>query len=455
MSKEEFDAFIDKIRPFIGRTMKIRKYPWQENSEVEIDDLFSELILQKLHNKSYGRECKQLDSYKDLFDCAEAKDESTKLTDEGVVRKIRRAIKIQGRKILMKGDPGVEKSTLMKKITFDWANGDFDSVSLVFFTALKFVKPGEAIESVIVNKTYGLKGLKVAPSKIRKILEEFGSRSLLILDGLDEHAQGQNSDVWEIIRGEKYLNCNIIVTSRPHSTRKVENSFDTIVKVEGFSRESARQYAFRILRDNEKVEQILRFNPTGKVGYEGESGSDSGSEYKGESDVEDESESEDDEYAGEHFIHGEGEGAQNSESDDDYEGESEDGHESKNENENKGEGEDEGAGTVESSFKSRLYKTPMLLSFMCFLAKNDKEVMGFFTKPEVKGLIYYKMIRCMYTMYCEREGKNFDINVFSKIVMSVGELAWKMLFGDQMFRKGDVVREVGPEVFKWGLLIGD
>ena len=81
----------------------------------------------------------------------------------------------------------------MKKITFDWANMDFDTMSLVFFAALKFVKPGEAIENAIVGKTYGLKGLNVTPGKVRKILEKFGSRCLLILDGLDEHALGQNS----------------------------------------------------------------------------------------------------------------------------------------------------------------------------------------------------------------------------------------------------------------------
>ena len=59
----------------------------------------------------------------------------------------------------------------------------------------------------------------------------------------------------KVIRGEKYLHCNIIVTSRPHTTKQVEKYFDTIVRVEGFSRESARRYAFRILRDHEKVDR--------------------------------------------------------------------------------------------------------------------------------------------------------------------------------------------------------
>ena len=39
---------------------------------------------------------------------------------------------------------------------------------------------------------------------------------------------------------------------------------------------------------------------------------------------------------------------------------------------------------------------------------------------------------------------------------SIGKLAWQtLLSGDLMFRKKEVIREVGSEAFEWGLLIGD
>ena len=97
------------------------------------------------------------------------------------------------------------------------------------------MNPGDAIENVIIDQTPVLEGLNITGSKIKTILESFGPRCLLILDGLDEHALGQNQDVIKIIEGRKYLFCNIIVTSRPHSTWDIEKHFPTIVSVEGFT----------------------------------------------------------------------------------------------------------------------------------------------------------------------------------------------------------------------------
>ena len=77
------------------------------------------------------------------------------------------------------------------------------------------------IENVIIHQTQKLRDLNLKPQKLKSILDTFGDRCLLILDVLDEHALGKNEDVLKIIEGRKLLCCNVIVTSRPHSTNDI------------------------------------------------------------------------------------------------------------------------------------------------------------------------------------------------------------------------------------------
>ena len=79
----------------------------------------------------------------------------------------------------------------------------------------------------------------------RQSEKKFGSRCLLVLDGFDEHALGQNEDVISIIENRKQPDCKI-VTSRPHSTRDVEEHFYTIGRVEGFTHGTAKIKKYRI-----------------------------------------------------------------------------------------------------------------------------------------------------------------------------------------------------------------
>ena len=145
------------------------------------------------------------------------------------------------KKILIRGDPGIGKTSLVKKIAWDWAKRQFKKVSVVFFVYLKSVKPDETIEIAIIQQMPEYEGLYVTPRKLESFIEHFGKECLLILDGLDEHALGQNNDVLKVIRHQKYLLCNIILTSRPHSTREIEQHFDTVVRVKGFTRNEAQK----------------------------------------------------------------------------------------------------------------------------------------------------------------------------------------------------------------------
>ena len=75
---------------------------------------------------------------------------------------------------------------------------------------------------------------------------------------------GQNSEVLKIVTGSKFSNCNVLLTSRPHSTKDVERYFEVIISVEGFTRSEAEKFASRIVPNPWRVQNVLDFNPAGE-----------------------------------------------------------------------------------------------------------------------------------------------------------------------------------------------
>ena len=275
----------------------------------------------------------------------------------------------KGIKLLMKGDPGIGKTTLLKKIGWDWANNIFDRFLVVFVVFLKLVRPGETIENAIIRQTPILEGLKVTQQELIRFLETFGSKCLLVLDGLDEHVTGENTDTHKMIKGQKYLACNLVVSSRPHSVRSLENYFDTVVRVNGFTVDEAKKFATKILDNENKVRQVLNFNPSP---------------------------------------------------------------------------------LAEDRW---LYNYPILLSFLCLLVREDDVDLS--RKAMSIGEIYTRMVRCLYKKYVIRKGKTFSHEQFVSILNSVGKLALQtLLSGNPLLRRSEVEKDVGPDAFDYGLLIG-
>ena len=368
---------------------------------MDMEELYTELTLEKIDNILFGEERKELENYKELFTRHNPGMLEYLYIRYYIPENIRHNIPSlrPNTKILFKGNPGMGKTSLVKKIAYDWAKGDFDEISIVFFVFLNVVQPCDLIENIIMLQNPMLEGFHVTKVKLANILGRFGTECLLILDGLDECATGQNSEVHKIITGAKFLNCNVILTSRPHSTREFERYFDTIVSVEGFTQSEARKFASRIVHDEGKVEQILYFNPVGETSARLALPKTSMFALPTEM-------------------------------------------------------RKFGLLTEEDERSDRpVHNVPILLSFLCLLVREENIDLS--DKTISMGEIYFRMVQCLYKKFTIRKGIEFEISSLVTILMSIGKLALEtLLSGYPLLKLSKVIEQVGEDVFDYGLLIG-
>ncbi len=164
-----------------------------------------------------------------------------------------------GKVILVEGRPGSGKTTLVSKISKDWATDESFLVNtkMLFLVPLRsFVKKSshdlyDILEMFSLNKS----------QVINSIEAEQGRGSCFILDGLDEYkiCDGK-SIVLSLIYKTCLPECMVIVTSRPVATAEMRKSaciYKTI-EVIGFKGEQIYEYIERYPFDNTSSKSTLK-----------------------------------------------------------------------------------------------------------------------------------------------------------------------------------------------------
>ena len=304
------------LREHFKERMKIEMAPWAKAYTVDMKDMYTELTLDKIENKPSGPSHSKISNYKDLFrenqDCGKRQDDrgrkkskipiikkenhktpikekfvdyrmrvkqskipipsktvkkatrqasvGTK-SDSAMGEKVKTEVKEKhkGDRVLLKAEQGFGKTTLSRKITWDWAMSIFTTFSIVFFVSLKLVRPGDVIENIIIQQTPPLEGMNVTPNQLKKILNTFGHRCLIIFDGLDEIPSKVKPEIEQIIKGRKLYYCNIFLTSRPHTVAEFENDFQRVARLQGFTREHTDKLINKFFTDEKQRSEVQKF----------------------------------------------------------------------------------------------------------------------------------------------------------------------------------------------------
>ena len=158
---------IEALKDYTKDNMKIEIPTLDESYAVSMDELYTDLTLHRRENKLTGPQSTQLDSYQDLFTEQKTIDIQQHSEPEND-SSTKRVISSNKKKILMKGESGVGKSTLGRKIAYDWAKGVFTAVSVVFFVSMKLIRPGQSIENIIIEQTPVIEGLGIDEKKLER-----------------------------------------------------------------------------------------------------------------------------------------------------------------------------------------------------------------------------------------------------------------------------------------------
>ena len=148
--------------------------------------------------------------------------------------------------ILIEGPPGVGKSVLLKEISYRWANKQLlQTYKLVLLICLRdpMVQQAESIDDLLQLYCKGDKrASEIVSASCDQLFNSGGKELTLLLDGYDELPEKLQKSglIADILRRETLPHCGLVLSSRPHASKKFHNKATLMVEVLGFTEEEKR-----------------------------------------------------------------------------------------------------------------------------------------------------------------------------------------------------------------------
>lgn len=164
-----------------------------------------------------------------------------------------------GSRVLLEGRPGSGKSTLMLKVSNDWAKGKILKKKLVFLVQLRRLR-GEVnldLHSLLSMSSQILSASEYIGPLCFHIDKQKGEGVVFALDGLDEYAPGTDESnlIYKLISKLYLPRSSVIVASRPAATQQFRKLATTWIEVVGFLKDQVLQYISNYF-DDDKAQEL-------------------------------------------------------------------------------------------------------------------------------------------------------------------------------------------------------
>ena len=149
----------------------------------------------------------------------------------------------EGEVVLIEGRPGCVKTTLVHKITQDWAQGKpiLQGARYVFLVTLREVNYSKKYGSLldIIDIFYDSENIKNKAENEMK--ENRGKEVCFIIDGLDEYQiKNKESEIYKLMNKKILPSSMVIVASRPVATHYLRDKCARHIEVVGFTKDQIK-----------------------------------------------------------------------------------------------------------------------------------------------------------------------------------------------------------------------
>ncbi|XP_033105161.1 uncharacterized protein LOC117107567, partial [Anneissia japonica] len=207
---------------------------WHEDHELDIAEVFSELILMQSQKEDKKSKAKSTSVQKE--------GSPTSLTEVLGVIKSRESCKV-----LITGKGGMGKTTLIRYIAHQWATDVVDNAfanKLLFLINIRDLKTGEKFLDIIM-KEIDLQTLisknKLPPNSVEDFLVTHADEIVILLDGYDELEKGAKDPI-DLFKGTELGECTVLMSSRPDNIGNFFKWCDIHIKVMGFNPRNIKKY---------------------------------------------------------------------------------------------------------------------------------------------------------------------------------------------------------------------